>query len=83
MPFHCREPPGDFVQFGEIVYELYSVTQPQLVFGQIDQKIMTKCVCGPARKGQFDPVKQPSPVPREDQNAPLYSAQPPTGRRKR
>lgn len=67
---------GDFVQFGEIVFEIYSVSQPQLVFGQIEQKIMTKCVCGPARKGQFDPVKQPMPVPREDQNAPLYPTQP-------
>lgn len=68
---------GDFVQFGDLVYEIYSVTQPQLVFGQIEQKIMTKCVCGPARKGQFDPVKQPLPVAREDLQAPTYSAEPP------
>ena len=67
---------GDFIQFGDIVFEVYSVSQPQLVFGQIEQKVMTKCTCGPARKGQFDPVRRPSPVAREDQNAPLYSTQP-------
>lgn len=46
---------GDFVQFGDVMFEIGSVTQPQMVFGQIEQKIMTKCVCIPARKGQFSP----------------------------
>ena len=73
---------GDFVQFGTLVYEVYSVSQPQLMFGQIEQKVMTKCVCGPARKGQFDPTKRPSPVAREDLQAPLYSAEPPARKSK-
>lgn len=74
---------GDFVQFGEIVYEIYAVTQPQVIFGQIEQKMMTKCTCGPARKGQFAPVKRPLLPPSEDPNAPMYSMQPPGGRNKR
>lgn len=44
---------GDFVRFGPITYEILSVTQPQIVFGLIDQKVMTKCNCTPARQGQF------------------------------
>lgn len=44
---------GDFVEFGEVYYEITSVTQPQIVFGQINNKVMTKCVCVPSREGQF------------------------------
>ena len=68
---------GDFVQFGEVLYEIYQATQPQIVFGQIDQKVMTKCTCGPARQGQVNLVKQPSPTPSRDPLAPRYSAQAP------
>lgn len=66
---------GDFVQFGEVVYEVYTVTRPQIAFGQIDQKVMTKCTCGPARRGQFGLPRQPSPTLRDDKNAPDYSMQ--------
>lgn len=44
---------GDFIEYGQVFFEISSVTQPQLVFGQIQDKIMTKCVCVPAREGQF------------------------------
>ena len=44
---------GDFVEFGQVFFEISSVTQPQLVFGQVNNKIMTKCVCVPSREGQF------------------------------
>jgi len=44
---------GDFVEFGEIIFEVTAVTLPQLVFGQVNKKIMTKCVCVPSREGQF------------------------------
>ncbi len=44
---------GDFVEFGQQFFEITSVTQPQLVFGQVNEKIMTKCICVPAREGQF------------------------------
>jgi hypothetical protein len=44
---------GDFVEYGQVFFEITSVTQPQLIYGQINNKIMTKCVCIPAREGQF------------------------------
>jgi cold shock CspA family protein len=44
---------GDFVEFGHVFFEITSVTQPQIVFGQINNRIMTKCVCVPSREGQF------------------------------
>jgi hypothetical protein len=52
---------GDFVLFGEVLFEIFSVTEPQMIFGQIERKMMVKCVCGPARKGQFAP-----PAPRTE-----------------
>ena len=44
---------GDFVEFGQMFFEITSVTQPQIVFGQINNRLMTKCVCVPSREGQF------------------------------
>jgi hypothetical protein len=44
---------GDFIEYGGIFFEITSVTQPQLVYGQIEHKIMTKCVCISSREGQF------------------------------
>lgn len=44
---------GDFVRFGDITYEILSVTQPQIIFGMIDQKVMVRCPCAPARQGKF------------------------------
>lgn len=63
---------GDFVQFGQVMYEVYQTTQPQMLFGMIEEKAMTKLVCGPARKGQFDPKKRPDQQAKEDSNAPRY-----------
>ena len=61
---------GDFVEFGQIFFEITSVTQPQLVFGQVNNKVMTKCVCVPSREGQFqmgnnssEDVDRSHPVP--------------------
>lgn len=73
---------GDFIQFGEVIYEIYSVSEPQMAFGMIQEKIMVKCNCGPARKGQFDPIKPATQTANYDLNAPKYSEQPP-GRVKR
>lgn len=64
---------GDFVQFGTVVYEILNVTQPQMAFGQIEQKVMTKCSCGPARQGQFGMPRQPGQTAGIDKNAPRYS----------
>lgn len=44
---------GDFIEFGNVFFEITSVTQPQIVFGQINNKVMTKCYCVPSREGQF------------------------------
>jgi len=44
---------GDFIEFGEIFYEITSATKPDIIFGQVNNKVMTKCVCVPAREGQF------------------------------
>jgi hypothetical protein len=44
---------GDFVEFGEVFFEITSVTQPQIVFGQVNNRLEVKCVCVPAREGQF------------------------------
>jgi len=45
---------GDFVKFGEIVYEIEKLTQPQMVYGQIDEKVMLKAICRVSRKSQFE-----------------------------
>jgi len=44
---------GDFVEFGQVFFEITSVTQPQIIFGQVNNKAMTKCICVPSREGQF------------------------------
>lgn len=44
---------GDFLEFGQIVFEITSITKPQLAFGQFNQRILTKCVCVPSREGQM------------------------------
>lgn len=44
---------GDFVEFAQVFFEITSVTQPQLVFGQANDRLMTKLICVPAREGQF------------------------------
>lgn len=44
---------GDFVEFGQIFFEITSVSQPQLFFGQANNKILTKATCVASREGQF------------------------------
>lgn len=73
---NLRPKMGDFVQFGELMFEIYSVSQPQLIAGMIEQKMMTKCNCGPARKGQMAAKKQPMPITRDDINSDIYPQQP-------
>ena len=68
---------GDFLQFDGIPFEIYSVSEPQLAFGLVEQKVMVKCNCGPARQGQFTIPKLPQIKTRTDANAPKYPEQPP------
>ena len=44
---------GDFVEFGQVFFEVATVTQPQIVFGQVNNRIMTKCTCVTSREGMF------------------------------
>ena len=44
---------GDFLEFGQVIFEITAVTQPELVYGQPNKKILTKCVCVPSREGQM------------------------------
>ncbi|HEU5118178.1 MAG TPA: hypothetical protein VFT74_16290 [Isosphaeraceae bacterium] len=67
--FHTRElqernvepKQGDFIEFGEVFFEIASVTRPDIIFGQVNNKTQVKCTCVQSRQGQFanggDPVK--------------------------
>ncbi len=44
---------GDYIEYGSVVFEITSVTRPQIVFGQANKKILVKCVCVPSREGQM------------------------------
>ena len=44
---------GDFVQYGKSFYEVEQLTQPDLVYGQIDHKVQARATCRIAREGQF------------------------------
>lgn len=44
---------GDFLEIGGVYSEITSATTPQIVFGQLNERLQVKCVCVPAREGQF------------------------------
>ena len=44
---------GDFVKFGNKTYELETLTQPQIVYGQIEREVMVKAIGRIARESQF------------------------------
>jgi hypothetical protein len=46
---------GDFVKFGKALYEILNVSEPQPIAGMIEEQMMVKCPCSPARRGQFLP----------------------------
>jgi hypothetical protein len=45
---------GDFVKFGDILYEIEKLNKPQIVYGQIENQVMTKAICRVSRKSQFE-----------------------------
>lgn len=45
---------GDFVKFGDVVYEIERLTKPQIVYGQIEKEVMVKAECRVARESQFE-----------------------------
>ena len=44
---------GDFIEFGQVVFEISSVEFSQPAFGQIDDKLKYELKCVPSREGQF------------------------------
>ena len=45
---------GDFVKFGDIMYEIEKLTKPQIVYGQVERSVMVKSICRVSRKSQFE-----------------------------
>tara|TARA_R110000824_G_scaffold247867_1_gene436919 strand:- start:5663 stop:8488 length:2826 start_codon:yes stop_codon:yes gene_type:complete len=52
---------GDFVQYGEQKYEIVTLSQPRLLFGQPDAKIEIVAKCVRARDGSFPSQSYPDP----------------------
>lgn len=44
---------GDFVEYGQLFFEISSVTQPAQAFGQANKRHLTRLTCVPSRQGQF------------------------------
>ena len=45
---------GDFVLYGDSFYEIVSLEEPKLLYGQIDSKLEISAKCLRAREGLFD-----------------------------
>lgn len=45
---------GDFVKFGDILYEIEKLNKPQIVYGQVENQVMHKAICRVSRKSQFE-----------------------------
>lgn len=50
---NIRASEGDFVEFGQKFFEITSVTLPQMAFGQINNRLMTKFSCVSSREPIF------------------------------
>lgn len=44
---------GDFLKFGDVVYEIEKLNRPQIIHGQIEKEVMIKAACRVARESQF------------------------------
>ena len=45
---------GDFVLYGDSFYEIVTLSEPKLIYGQIDHKLEISAKCIRAREGLFD-----------------------------
>ncbi len=45
---------GDFVLYGDALYEIVTLDEPTLIYGQIDHKLEISATCIRAREGLFD-----------------------------
>jgi hypothetical protein len=44
---------GDFIEFGQVVFEISTVAWAEPVYGQMNDKLSYKLTCVPSREGQF------------------------------
>jgi hypothetical protein len=45
---------GDFLRYGDIYYEIVSLSEPKQLFGQIDHRMTISASCVRAKEGLFD-----------------------------
>tara|TARA_R100000908_G_C3698019_1_gene109634 strand:- start:12 stop:500 length:489 start_codon:yes stop_codon:yes gene_type:complete len=45
---------GDFVYYGDLYYEIVTLSEPKRLFGQVDHKLEISAKCIRAREGLFD-----------------------------
>jgi hypothetical protein len=45
---------GDFLRYGDIYYEIVSLSEPKQMFGQIDHRMTISASCVRAKEGLFD-----------------------------
>jgi hypothetical protein len=45
---------GDFVVYGDVFYEIVTLSEPKQMFGQIDHRMEISAKCIRAREGLFD-----------------------------
>lgn len=45
---------GDFVKYGDLFYEIVSLSEPQELFGQNESKMEIVAKCIRAREGRFN-----------------------------
>ena len=45
---------GDFVSYGDIYYEIVSLSEPRQLFGQVEHKLEISATCIKSREGLFD-----------------------------
>jgi hypothetical protein len=67
---------GDFIEHGQVIFEITSVGHAEPVFGQINDRLSYKLTCVPSREGQFkaDNVR----IDQVDNTHPVESARPRT-----
>ena len=52
LDLYVRE--GDFVKYGDLFYEIVSLSEPEQLFGQTDTKVEIVAKCIRAREGKFN-----------------------------
>jgi hypothetical protein len=45
---------GDFLQYGDILYEIVALAEPKQMFGQVDNRVEISAKCTRAREGTFN-----------------------------